>query len=390
MGKSGSQNLANRRLWISIQVMMVVVSLWLKPAQCLECRIQRCNAEFVASTAPPGGGPQYCAALRGFSLCTRRTARGCRGDLVYHSAVFRIKELLAQHNCSSEGPTAAPRGPSAPPRPCDYESGAPGPVRYVHCGLFGDPHLRTFGGELQTCRAEGAWPLLDNRYLSVQVTNVPVAPGSAATATSQVTLIFKASAGCSEARVYQASAEDLPAVFGDGTRSGGAGSSLRVSGGAGRVRVEARHAGTSVSVRRAGRYLGLAVRMPEAALGSSQDEGGLQLCLHGCPLSERVETPPPAPPHSPARTAEWASARCREALQVEDGYLRACVFDLLTTGDAQFTQAAQGALEDLQALPPTRLEHASPGAPPLHDTGAGAAPPSLLSLLTLLLLLLSE
>ncbi|KAJ8274085.1 hypothetical protein COCON_G00087100 [Conger conger] len=289
----------------------------------------------------PRGGPQYCAALRGFSVCTRRTARGCRGDLVYHSAVFRIKELLAQHNCSSEGPTAAPRGPSAPPRPCDYESGAPGPVRYVHCGLFGDPHLRTFGGELQTCRAEGAWPLLDNRYLSVQVTNVPVAPGSAATATSQVTLIFKASAGCSEARVYQASAEDLPAV-----------------------------------VRRAGRYLGLAVRMPEAALGSSQDEGGLQLCLHGCPLSERVETPPPAPapPHSPARTAEWASARCREALQVEDGYLRACVFDLLTTGDAQFTQAAQGALEDLQALPPTRLEHASPGAPHLHDTG-GARPP---------------
>lgn len=139
----------------------------------------------------------YCTALRAYSLCTRRTARGCRGDLVYHSAVFRIKELFGQHNCSTEGPTSSVKAPSTS-RPtavdsCEFESRvlASGLAeaqkkKYAHCGLFGDPHLRTFKDEFQTCRVEGAWPLIHNRYISVQVTNVPVVEGSSATATNKV------------------------------------------------------------------------------------------------------------------------------------------------------------------------------------------------------------
>lgn len=138
----------------------------------------------------------YCIALRAYALCTRRQARSCRGDLVYHSAVFRIKELFSQHNCSSDGPTSSAKVPSTS-RPavselCDYEnrvlvSGPAGQQKkYAHCGLFGDPHLRTFRDEFQTCKVEGAWPLIDNRFLSVQVTNVPVVLGSSATATSKV------------------------------------------------------------------------------------------------------------------------------------------------------------------------------------------------------------
>jgi len=135
----------------------------------------------------------YCIALRAYAQCTRRQARGCRGNLVYHSAVFRIKELFSQHNCSSDGPTSSARAASTS-RPivselCDYESRAAASgqqKKYAHCGLFGDPHLRTFRDEFQTCKVEGAWPLIDNRYLSVQVTNVPVVLGSSATATSKV------------------------------------------------------------------------------------------------------------------------------------------------------------------------------------------------------------
>lgn len=179
------------------------VSVWFA-ACCQSCRIQRCNAEYVASFSPAAGLQEdvvsdvdYCTALRAYSLCTRRTARGCRGDLVYHSAVFRIKELFAQHNCSSEGPTSSVKVLSTS-RPtvvdtCDFESRALalGPAdaqkkKYAHCGLFGDPHLRTFKDEFQTCRVEGAWPLIHNRYLSVQVTNVPVVEGSSATATNKV------------------------------------------------------------------------------------------------------------------------------------------------------------------------------------------------------------
>lgn len=139
----------------------------------------------------------YCIALRAYALCVKRQARSCRGDLVYHSAVFPIKELFFKHNCSSDGPTSFAKAPSTP-RPaaselCNYENrvlmsgSAAQQKKYAHCGLFGDPHLRTFRDEFQTCKVEGAWPLIDNRFLSVQVTNVPVVLGSSATATSKVT-----------------------------------------------------------------------------------------------------------------------------------------------------------------------------------------------------------
>ena len=40
-----------------------------------------------------------------------------------------------------------------------------------HCGLFGDPHLRTFSDKRQTCMVAGTWPLLDNQFIGIQVTN---------------------------------------------------------------------------------------------------------------------------------------------------------------------------------------------------------------------------
>ncbi|KAG7239020.1 hypothetical protein INR49_030285 [Caranx melampygus] len=221
MGRSGPQITAKRQLWDCVTLTMVLLSLLFRPAHCQQCRIQRCNAEYVASTSPSSGLQEdvaldvdYCIALRAYALCTRRQARSCRGDLVYHSAVFRIKELFSQHNCSSDGPTSSAKVPSTS-RPamselCDYEnrvlvSGSAGQQKkYAHCGLFGDPHLRTFRDEFQTCKVEGAWPLIDNRFLSVQVTNVPVVEGSSATATSKITVIFKSYHGCTDQKVYQA------------------------------------------------------------------------------------------------------------------------------------------------------------------------------------------
>lgn len=132
----------------------------------------------------------YCIVLRAYSLCTRKMARSCRGDLVYHSAVFRIKELFGKHNCSRDGPTSSARAPgpvdSLLSEICNYQARSGFHTKFAHCGLFGDPHLRTFKDKFQTCKVEGAWPLIDNQYLSVQVTNVPVVLGSGATATSKV------------------------------------------------------------------------------------------------------------------------------------------------------------------------------------------------------------
>lgn len=171
----------------------------------LQCKILKCNSEFWASTSNSGPEEEFCTALRAYNSCVRRTARTCRGDLAYHSAQHGIEDLMSQHNCSKEGPTSQPRArtplpPPPPPPPdsqersdgpevCHYERSLPrntAPPNYTHCGFFGDPHLRTFGDDFQTCKVEGAWPLIHNKYLSVQVTNTPVVPGSLATATSKV------------------------------------------------------------------------------------------------------------------------------------------------------------------------------------------------------------
>ncbi|XP_028301148.1 RGM domain family, member D isoform X1 [Gouania willdenowi] len=428
MGRSGPQITAKRQLWDYATLTMVVLSLLFRAAHCQQCRIQRCNAEYVASTSPSSGLQEdmavdvdYCIALRAYSLCTRRQARSCRGDLVYHSAVFRIKELLSQHNCSSDGPTSSAKVPSTS-RPaaselCNYEnrvlmSGTGGQQKkYAHCGLFGDPHLRTFRDEFQTCKVEGAWPLIDNRFLSVQVTNVPVVLGSSATATSQITVIFKSYHGCTEQKVYQATTEDLPLAFQDGSRTGGESGSLTITerGGSGvgrQVKIQARYIGTSIIIRRVGSYLTFAIRMPEDTLDFSEDNGGLQLCLHGCPRNELIkehtlgrqghqtrlqgsstELGSLRPPHQ-VYTVERATAKCRETLQVEDVYFQSCVFDLLTTGDPEFSMAAYGALEDLKALPPSKLKQNSPRTPRVSSSGVSQMQSPLLSLLLLIILLL--
>ncbi|KFO34575.1 Repulsive guidance molecule A [Fukomys damarensis] len=336
------------------------------------CKILKCNSD----------------ALRTYALCTRRTARTCRGDLAYHSAVHGIEDLMSQHNCSKDGPTSQPRLRTLPPAGdsqersdspeiCHYEKSfhkhAAAP-NYTHCGLFGDPHLRTFTDRFQTCKVQGAWPLIDNNYLNVQVTNTPVLPGSAATATSKLTIIFKNFQECVDQKVYQAEMDELPAAFADGSKNGGdkhGANSLKitekVSGQ--HVEIQAKYIGTTIVVRQVGRYLTFAIRMPEEVVNAVEDRDsqGLYLCLRGCPLNQQIdfqavraqaEGPGPRRPEaaSPAPAApetfpyETAVAKCKEKLPVEDLYYQACIFDLLTTGDVNFTLAAYYALEDVKML----------------------------------------
>ncbi|XP_036047116.1 repulsive guidance molecule A [Onychomys torridus] len=361
------------------------------PAAVTPCKILKCNSEFWSATSgshvPASDDvPEFCAALRTYALCTRRTARTCRGDLAYHSAVHGIEDLMSQHNCSKDGPTSQPRLRTLPPAGdsqersdspeiCHYEksfhkhSAAP---NYTHCGLFGDPHLRTFTDHFQTCKVQGAWPLIDNNYLNVQVTNTPVLPGSAATATSKLTIIFKNFQECVDQKVYQAEMDELPSAFADGSKNGGdkhGANSLKitekVSGQ--HVEIQAKYIGTTIVVRQVGRYLTFAVRMPEEVVNAVEDRDsqGLYLCLRGCPLNQQIDFQAfRANAESPRRPAavgpspvvpetfpyETAVAKCKEKLPVEDLYYQACVFDLLTTGDVNFTLAAYYALEDGKAL----------------------------------------
>lgn len=92
---------------------------------------------------------------------------------------------------------------------------------HAHCALFGDPHLIRYDGRFQTCVVEGAWPLVDNEYLAVQVTSEKVCRHCTATAAVRVTVIVKDAGECGPQSTYEASSQSLPKSFNDGTTFAG-------------------------------------------------------------------------------------------------------------------------------------------------------------------------
>lgn len=212
-------------------------------------------------------------------------------------------------------------------------------------------------------------------------------------------------------KVYQAEMDELPAAFADGSKNGGdkhGANSLRitekVSGQ--HVEIQAKYIGTTIVVRQVGRYLTFAVRMPEEVVNAVEDRDsqGLYLCLRGCPLNQQIDFqalrahrgPGPRRPQaaSPAPDTfpyETAVAKCKERLPVEDLYYQACVFDLLTTGDVNFTLAAYYALEDVKMLHSNKDKlhlYERTREPPGQAASAGLSPALRLPLASLLSLAL--
>ncbi|XP_071377302.1 hemojuvelin [Centroberyx affinis] len=368
----------------SIHLVLLLLHL-LSPEVWASCRILKCNSDFVAATldlgnSGGGGGggggggagglsreavnAGYCSALRSYATCTKRTARACRGDLAYHSAVQGIEDLLIQHRCPRAGPTAQPRPlPQAPLSgdACLYEKGfftrEGRPPEYLHCGVFGDPHVRTFNNEFQTCAVQGAWPLIDNEYLYVQATSTPTRGETYTTALTKITIIFKNWRQCIEQQLYQAELDDVPAAFADGSVSSGERRGqhsllVRTQSPGRHAEIRAAHIGTVLVVRQNGRSLGLAVRSPRAIVEAFAPERDLQLCVWGCPASQRLSTlyPPPSSSSSSSSSLASAQAHCAALLPARDVYYQACVFDLLATGDLNSSAAAVSALEDARGM----------------------------------------
>lgn len=187
----------------------------------------------------------------------------------------------------------------------------------------------------------------------------------------QLTIIFNSFQECVDQKTYRAETEDLPAAFIDGSKNGGEGhgaNTLRVveKVPGQHVEIQARYIGTTIVVRKVGHYLTFAVRMPEEVVNSveDQDNQDLYLCLHGCPANQRIDfrtfKARAAESHGVGRgrpgnpsygfTYQSAMAKCKERLPVEDLYFQSCVFDLLSSGDINFTLAAYYAFEDVKML----------------------------------------
>nr|XP_035114421.1 repulsive guidance molecule B-like [Callithrix jacchus] len=158
-------------------LLLLLLSLGLLHAgdcqQPTQCRIQKCTTDFVSLISHPNSAidsfdSEFCKALRAYAGCTQQTSKACGGNLVYHSAVLGISDLISQRNCSKDGPTSS-TNPEVTHDPCNYHSharvrehrrGDQNPPNYLFRGLFGEPHLRTFKDHFQTSKVEGAWPLI--------------------------------------------------------------------------------------------------------------------------------------------------------------------------------------------------------------------------------------
>lgn len=105
----------------------------------------------------------------------------------------------------------------------------------------------------------------------------------------------------------------------------------------------AEHIGTKLVVRQSGSTLGLAVRSPRAIVESYGPEQDVQLCVWGCPASQRLETPSALP------TAA-VHTHCSSQLSVQSIYFQACLFDVLATGDMNSSSFALDALKDARAM----------------------------------------
>lgn len=133
-----------------------------------------------------------CKDLDTYIKCMKALSKKCRGDIIYHSAItvstseFKKKcnghEDLFRNNTHEHFQSMIPSTINSTSCPILFED----KKEHRFCGLFGDPHLRTFDGEYQTCRIHGAWQVIENPFFGIMVTNDAVYNSSTATAPTKV------------------------------------------------------------------------------------------------------------------------------------------------------------------------------------------------------------
>ena len=124
------------------------------------------------------------------------------------------------------------------------------------------------------------------------------------------------------------------------------------------IQIKLCHIGTDILVRKVGQFLTFHIRMPQQIANLQRTKG---LCVAGCPSREIIDyrellsfTEAQLAQALPKRTISRREAKksCEDS-KLKGFYLESCVFDLLTTGDRNFTLAAETALDDAFELDPS-------------------------------------
>lgn len=168
-------------------------------------------------------------------------------------------------------------------------------------------------------------------------------------------------------QLYQAELDNIPAAFADGSmwsgvRQGHRSLMVHTQSPGQYVEIQASHIGTMLVVRQSGHSLSLSVRSPRGVVEAFGPEQDLQLCVWGCPPSQRLNMPYTLQPHSVAPATSSAEAHCAAVLPVRDVYFQACVFDLITSGDLNSSTPAVSALQDARNMINTDEIHLLPVA----------------------------
>jgi hypothetical protein len=170
----------------------------------------------------------------------------------------------------------------------------------------------------------------------------------------QITVIIKGGvSACTREKVYEAQAEYLPETFVDGSTGSEHSVSLRVIKHNEKMEISATHLAARILVHRQAGALSFSAQLPaELALPEEAAGGGsTQLCATGCPIGEQLRSG--ADVTQPAALTRDAALHYCGGRNLSSTYLEWCVFDVMTTGDKYFVEAAVAAQEDVVLLDPT-------------------------------------